>query len=198
MSDEDTNRRLAEVDELATKAEEERERFNSARERLQEVRSRLMELGDTLCKNDTITPGELNEVKRNIERGDYGKAREMLLDAVEDEALEFSDDDKNVFANEFAGAWAQMEADIEDVRSALTQFKIEHGLGEEDMVDYLYGANSGLNKGDIRQVFDAFAEVRSRGLSPRQMARVLAAYEHDLNIEPTVAVLEAIKEQADA
>lgn len=183
------------LEELVETAEKQRQEFNKARKRLQEVRVKLRDAIDTLESEGTIDETEAERIRSLVEDGQYGDAREAIKEARESEELEFTDEEKDQFARRFSDSYAELEAAVEDVRTSLLE--LGGDLDREDMVAYLYGKHSALNKRDIRRVFDAFDAVERTGLDNRQVARVLAAYESDLKINPTVEVLEAIEETAE-
>lgn len=180
------------LQQLVEEAENHRETFNTARKRLQEVREKLREAVGTLESEGIIDEAEAERIRGLVEDGSYGKARQAIAEARESESLEFDDEEKDVFARRFSASWEEMTATVESIRTELLKF--DDDLDREDMVAYLYGSTSGLNKTDIRAVFDAFDSVERTGLDNRQTARVLAAFKHDLKIEPTVDVLEALEE----
>lgn len=184
-----------ELDELLVKAEEHSQKFVQERNQLQEVRERLEDMVVSLEESGTFDADDTERVTNLIESGKYGKAREAIQSAREAESLEFDDEEKDKFARRFSESFRDVEADVEEIRTSLLEFGGD--LDREDLVAFLYGKHSGLNKGEIRAVFDAFDRVEDRGLGTKQMARVLRAYESSLNIEPTVEVLEAIREEAE-
>jgi len=83
---------------------------------------------------------------------------------------------------------------VEQLRTALLEFEAD--IEREDLVDLLYGKYSTLNKGEIRDTLDAFDDVRTTDLDTKQMARILSAYDYDLQVGPTTDVLEAIEREA--
>jgi len=186
---------LVDQESLVDEAEQARKQYNEARERLEAVSTRLHETNGELYEQGLLSDEEWSDIERKIENSEYAAARDQMQEAIEADRLEFEDDEKDLFARRFSEAWEEQSAAVEEVRTALLDFSRD--LDREDLVNYLYGANSGLNKTDIQTVFDAFEDVSEGGLSTRQMARVLQAFERDLTIEDTVDVLEAIKEAAD-
>ncbi|WP_199522903.1 hypothetical protein [Haloferax sp. Atlit-6N] len=183
------------LDDLLVDAQEQKEQFNEARERLQSVREKLKLFVQQLREDGTLDDDDAEEIYGHISDGQYGKARGAISEALSKKELEFDDDDKDLFARNFSESWEEHVEAVEQVRTALLNFSRD--LSREDLVDFLYGKHSGLNKGDIRAVFDAFDEVERTGLGVNQMARVLASYNRDLNIQPTEEVLKAIKQEAD-
>lgn len=179
------------LEELVEEAEEQRETFNNARKRLQEVREKLREAVGTLESEGIIDESEADRIRGLVEGGNYGEARQAIAEARKSEVLEFDDEEKDLFARRFSESWEELTVSIESIRTELME--LGDGVDREDMVAYLYGSRSGLNKGDIRAVFDAIDEVERTGLDKRQIARVLSAYKHDLKIEPTVEVLEELE-----
>jgi hypothetical protein len=183
------------LEELVVSAEENREQFNRARKRLQQVREELRGYIDTLEEEGTVDKGEANRIRRLVEDGSYGEAREAIQEAREAETLEFEDEDLDQFARAFRDSYEELEASVESVRNAL--LALSGDVDREDMIDFLYGKHSSLNKRDIRGVFEAFDDVECSGLDHKQMARILSTYNRDLNIEPTVEVLDAIEAETE-
>jgi len=183
------------LEELVVSAENNREQFNRARRRLQEVREELRGYIDTLEEEGTVDKSEADRIRRLVEDGSYGEAREAIREAREADTLEFEDEDLDQFARAFRDSYEELEASVESVRNALLE--LSGDVDREDMVDFLYGKHSSLNKRDIRGVFEAFDDVERSGLDHRQMARILSTYNHDLNIEPTVEVLDAIEAETE-
>ncbi|AFK19043.1 hypothetical protein E6P09_09675 [Haloferax mediterranei ATCC 33500] len=183
------------LEDLLTDAEEQKEQFNEARERLQNVRQKLKSLVEELHEEDALNDYETEKIHELITDGKYGEAREAIVGARAKHELAFDDEEKDLFAKHFSESWSEHVEAVEQVRTALLDFSRD--LSREDLVAYLYGKHSGLNKGDIRAVFDAFDEVDRTGLDVNQMARLLTAYKHDLRVQPTVDVLEAIEQEAE-
>lgn len=183
------------LEELVTEAEEQKEQFNEARTRLEEVRERLHTLVNELAEDDVLGAEEAEDIRTLIDAGEYGEARGAIEDARERAELAFDAEEKDVFAHQFEAAWSELRADVERIRTALVEF--DDDLDREDLVDFLYGKYSNLNKGDIRATLDAFDQVRKTSLDTNQMARVLSAYDYDLQVRPTTEVLEAIEAEAD-
>jgi len=183
------------LEELVVSAEENREQFNRARKRLQQVREELRGYIDTLEEEGTIDTSEADRIRRLVEDGSYGQAREAIREAREADTLEFDDEDLDQFARAFRDSYEELEASVESVRNALLE--LSGDVDREDMVDFLYGKHSSLNKRDIRGVFEAFDDVERSGLDHKQMARILSTYNRDLNIEPTVEVLDAIESEIE-
>lgn len=185
------------VGSLVEEAEQQKEQFNEARERLQEVRSKLRESVGTLYEEGTISDEERERIGSMIDNGDYGKARDAIETAAEGDALAFEDEEKDQFARAFETAWEDLAASVEEIRTALLELRAKNQMDEDDLVDYLYGKHHNLKKGDIRAVMDAFGEIEMAGLSERDMARVLAAFNSDLNITTAEDVLAAIDDEVD-
>jgi len=183
------------LEELVVSAEENREQFNRARKRLQQVREELRGYIDTLEEEGTVDKSEADRIRRLVEDGSYGEAREAIREAREADTLEFEDEDLDQFARAFRDSYEEFEASVESVRNAL--LALSGDVDREDMIDFLYGKHSSLNKRDIRGVFEAFDDVERSGLDHKQMARILSTYNRDLNIEPTVEVLDAIEAETE-
>ncbi|RDZ66377.1 hypothetical protein C5B90_06475 [Haloferax sp. Atlit-12N] len=183
------------LDDLLVDAQEQKEQFNEARERLQSVREKLKLFVQQLRDDGTLSEDDAEEIYGLISDGKYGDARGAISEALSKKELKFDDDEKDLFARHFSESWEEHVEAVEQVRTALLDFSRD--LNREDLVDYLYGKHSGLNKGDIRAVFDAFDEVERTGLGVNRMARALTSYNRDLNIQPTEEVLKAIKEEAE-
>ena len=182
------------LEDLITEAAEERGKFIEARDRLQEVRARLFEHVDDLYTEGVIDKEERSRLDTLIEDREYERVRDAIREAREG-GLAFDDEDKAQFAAMFGDSWAEMNATAEAVATAMLEFE-GAGMDESDMVDYLYGKHASLRKGDIQAVFDAFDAVPQGRLSTKEMARLLAAFNREMNIEPTVDVLEAIQAEA--
>lgn len=182
------------LEEIVGEAEEQRERFNEARSRLQQVRERLRNLVGEMVSEGTIGPDEGDRIHAMIDEGEYGRARDAIRDAREG-ALEFDDEEKDAFARRFSESWEEMEGAAEAVATAALD--LERDIDREDMISLIYGKHSSLNKGEIRAVFEAFDSLPEGGLSDKQLARLLQAFNSDLNIRPTVDVLGYIKEEAN-
>lgn len=182
------------LEELVDEAESERERFNEARSRLQEVRKRLIRMVDTLEEEDTVPEEDTEKIRNLIENGRYSDARDKIKEAREGR-LSFDDEEKTAFARQFSDAWTEMDETAEAVATALLEY--EETVDREDLVSYLYGKHSSMNKGDIREVFETFDEIPQDGLSTREMARLLGSFNRSLNVEPTERILEAIKRESD-
>jgi hypothetical protein len=183
----------APLEELMDDAEQTREQFVQARDRLQKVRKQLRQSVEELSSDEVIDQGAADRILALIDDGKYGEAREAIREA-QSERVEFEDAEKESFAVAFETAWGDLESDIEQIRTSLLD--LQRGIDNDDIVDYLYGKHSGLRKSDIREVFEAFSQVERTGLSTKQAARVLAAYNSNLQIRPTTEVLDAIKEEA--
>ena len=181
------------LEEILVDAEERKKQFNEARQRLQEVRARLHDMVDTLASEGTISAGRAGELESLIDNGKYEQVREEIQ-AARQESLEFEDEEKDAFASAFAQSFRELEANVEDIRTSLLE--LGRGVDREDMVAFLYGKHNDLTKRDLRAVFDALEEVERRGLSDKQLARVLQAYESDLNIEPTTTIVKELRESS--
>jgi Arc/MetJ-type ribon-helix-helix transcriptional regulator len=183
------------LEDLFVEAQQQKEQFTETMQRLKEVKGRLRGLVDDLEEEEAIDESDAEEIRALIADGKYGDAREAIRDARAAYKLEFDDEEKDLFARRFEEAWQEHVAAVEQVRSAMVDFSGD--IRRKDVIDLLYGKYSGLNKGDIRAVFDAFDDVEKTGLSPKQMARILQAYKHDLKIRTTTEVIEAIKREAE-
>lgn len=183
------------LDELVSEAEETRQQYTEAQERLSEVKDRLREHVAEL-RQAGVPDAECADIDSLIDQGEYGAARDAIRSAREHHTLQFDDADKAAFASQFRDTIAQVEADVEQIRTTLLDLQ-ERGMTEANMADYLYGKHSSLRKSDIEATFDAFGDIRRKGASTDAMARVLSAYNRDLNKTDAEAVLEAIQQEAD-
>lgn len=109
--------------------------------------------------------------------------------------MEFDAKEKNLFAKQFKEEYKKLQGDTERIRNSLLQIK--DGVSRDDLITYLYGKHSKFTKKDLRSVFDGLDKIESLGMSTKDQARILAAFNHDLNITTTQEILEEIKAEAE-
>lgn len=182
------------LEDLYEEAESHRETFSEAQQRLTEIKDQLRDIVAGLEDEGVIGGREAGQLRSQITRGEYGEVREAIQRAREGHSIDivFEDGEKQQFADAFADEWASLVANVETVRNEILTLD---PYDRESLVAVLYGKYSGLRKGDIRATLDAIDDVSSTSITPQTMARVLSAYNHDLNITDGREVLEAIQEE---
>lgn len=181
------------LDDLLEEAEEHRETLSTVQQRQQEIKDRLREHVAELDAADEIDEPSADRLRTLIGRGQYGEVRDAIQEARQS-SLAFEDEEKALFAERFGDAWDELEANVEQVRTAL--LSLERRTGRDDLVAYLYGKHSNLRKGDIEAVLDVVDDIGQSSLSTRDMARVIAAFDRDLNVTDAETVIKAIQEEA--
>lgn len=181
------------LDDLIQEAEERSQQISENQKRQQEVKSQLRERIKGYWENDEVSEDHAEKLLNLVDRGQYGRVRSRLEDIREDSGLEFEDEDVEAFADVFGEALDQLDSSVEKIRNDIQG--LTRGVDRGDMVALLYGKHSSMRKGDIKKVFDAIDEVDSTNLSRKDKARLLQAFEPDLNIKPTTKILKAIEEE---
>jgi len=184
------------LENLYEEAESKREQFTEAQKRLGEIKDELRGIVKELENEGIISGHEAGHLRNRITSGKYGEVREAIQRAREGHSIQlsFDGDDKQQFADAFADHWEKLVANVETIRNEVLKFD---PYDREELVAVLYGKYSGLRKGDIRATLEAIDDVGSTSITPKTIARVLAAYNHDLNITDAREVLQAIQEEAE-
>lgn len=184
------------LDELVTTAETARKQYHESQNELSRVKSQLSAIVDRIDATYDVPSKPLDQIRSLIERGEYERARDGIREVVSSQRLEFDDSEKRQFAEKFADEWNALVEVVEELRTGLLELQDINGWSRSELVDYL-NASHGINKTTTRAVFNALDDAeRASSSDPRTMARLLAALNRDLNIEPTTQAVEAIREEA--
>lgn len=174
-------------------AKEKSKKFSETKEELVEVRKDLKE--KLLSLKSDISERKHDDIVRAIDRSDYGKARELLINAAKEVQFQFTNEDKKKFAKAFKKTLNELQENIELIRNELMLIS-ECDINRKQLIDYLYGAHSNLNKGDIQAVFEAIDDFEKTGVNLKILARVLNVFNRDLNITTAENILKYIKEHS--
>lgn len=174
-------------------AKEKSKKFSETKEELVEVRKDLKE--KLLSLKSDISEKKHDDIVRAIDRSDYGKARELLINAAKEVQFQFTNEDKKKFAKAFKKTLNELQENIELIRNELMLIS-ECDINRKQLIDYLYGAHSNLNKGDIQAVFEAIDDFEKTGVNLKILARVLNVFNRDLNITTAENILKYIKEHS--
>lgn len=182
------------LEDLYEEAESKREQFSEAQQRLREIKTELRDVVDEL--ESDIGPGEADRLRKLIDRGQYGQVREAIKQAREGHSVQlvFDDEEKQQFADAFAEEWLRLETIVENIRNEVLKFD---PYDREEMIAVLYGKHSSLNKGDIKATLQAIDDVSATSINRDSIARILSAFNRELNITTAREVLEAIEEEAE-
>lgn len=181
------------LDDLIQEAEERSQEISENQKRQQQVKDQLRERIRGFWENDEIAEDHAERLLNLVDRGQYGRVRSELQEVRDDAGLEFDEEEKADFADAFGDALESLDTAVESIRNDIQG--LTHGVDRDDMIALLYGKHSGMRKGDIKDVFSAIDEVESTNLSRKDKARLLQAFESDLNIKPTMKILKAIEEE---
>lgn len=180
-----------EIEEITETAQAQRERVKAEIQKLNEVQDGLHERADVLLENGFLDESEREAITAGIKDGRYGDVRVKLEAAAP--SLEFTDDEKRTIAVACSETLEEIVAEIELMRNAISRLA-DKGWNQEDLVAYLYGANSKLNKGTIRACFDVVGETASDDVDDDDMARYVAHKAHDVTVDGARAFIKGLKE----
>jgi len=186
---------LEDVFSKVDEAEEASEKFSSWQKQIREVKQELAGKVQELEEDEEISSTKAEHILKLVQNAQYGEAREEIREAYEKQGLEFDAEEKNLFAQRFTEEFQKLQADTQRIRNSLLDLR--DGLDREDMVSHLYGKHSGMNKTDLREVFDTLDRIDSSELSVDDQARVLAGLNRNLTITATRKILKEIQKEAD-
>lgn len=189
--EQNTRQLLEKFDETADKSQ----KFSSYQRQVKEAKQELAQKVTELEKEGNISTTKADEISRLIGNADYHKARQHLKEALEKQGLEFDAEEKTLFAKKFKEEYKKLQSDTERIRNSLLEIK--SGADRDDIINYLYGKHSQFTKSDLRAVFDALDKIESLGMTTREQAKVLAAFDSDLTITTTTKILQSVKEEAE-
>jgi hypothetical protein len=191
MTEEDMDEVLEKFEETQQVSQEYSKYQSEIKNAKQELAQKVAELE----KEEKISTTKAEEISRQIQNANYGKARQLMKEALEKQGLDFDAEEKNLFAQKFTDSYNQLQEDTERIRNSLLDLK--QGADRDDLITYLYGKHSQFTKSDLRSVFDALDKIEKNKFGLKDQARVLAAFDHDLTITTTTEILREIKNEAE-
>lgn len=183
------------LDELIQTAEEAGEQYSEARDTISQVKDKLRDMIQNHHEEEVISDDDKQELEDLVDRGEYHRVRSRLREARQGVDLAFDDEEKQAFAESFTQSLEELDSAIEMIRTDLDSLSID-GMDQDDAIAYIYGKHSSIRKTDLKKVFSAIEEAKSTGLSRKQKAKLLQAFEPSLNIKPTKKILKKIEEEA--
>ena len=179
------------LEELIESAEEQKERTAQAQQKSKRIKDALREKVRELHEEDLLSEEEMMLALNKVDEAEYGKVRETIREARQGTSFEFSDEEKQAFAEDFKESWDELEDAIEEIRNTLLD--MTSGASRQDMKDMAYAKNSGLNKGEIDKIFEAIDKVTSTGVSTNKAARAVVGMNSSLRINDVEKVLKTVK-----
>lgn len=181
------------IDDLIESAEEKKEKYSEAQKEAREVKEKLRESIKELRDQDEISQSEFMDLKKDIDSAKYGKVRERINEVLNE--LDFDDEEKDLFAQRFSDSFQELEETVETIRNDLVALRYDES-DRETLIATIYGKHSGLNKGDIRDVFDTVEDVSETGLSDDDLARILSKFNSGLKKKNARKIVDAIREES--
>lgn len=179
------------LDDVVDEAERRREEAKASIVKLRAVEEELHRRADLLLEQDYIDPVQRSSIDESIEEGWYGAAREAIEEAAPD--LEFTDDERRALAVACGDVLEEILAEVELIRNALSKIA-DKGWDRDDLVAFLYGSNSSLNKGEIRACFDVIGDTASTDVDVDDMAAYIAHKTADVDIDAARAFIWGLQE----
>lgn len=184
------------LDDLIEEAEEQKQETAEVLQKSKQVKDELRDKVRELKEEGLISEEEMMLTLNKVDEAEYGKVREKICEARQGTSFEFEDEEKQAFAEDFKEAWDELEDSVEEIRNTLLD--MQNGASRQDMKDMAYAKNSGLNKGEIDEIFSAIDKVTSSGVSTKKMARVLSGMKSSVTVSDAEKVLEVIQGQGDS
>lgn len=190
MSSDDT---IDELEEHFEETEEASSQFSEYQQEVREKKQRLVQKIQELEHDHEISSTKAEAALKQVSNANYGKARQILKEAIEKQGLEFSAEEKNLFAKKFTEEYRRLDSGVDQIKTELLTLREQ--IDREDLIDYLYGKYSKFTKTELREVFDAIEDVTSSGFSTKDQARVLSTFNHNLTIQTTTEILKQIEKE---
>lgn len=191
MSEEDP---LDDLIQKVDKAEEHGQELTEKQKRQQEIKNNLRSYTMKLKDDEAISEVQADAILELVEEAEYGEARTLIEDS-RDRSDSWTPSEKNIFTDRFSSVVQKMEDDIDEMKNTL--LKLEKGVTRDDCIAHIYGSNNSLRKTDIQKVFDVLEKLDKSSFSIEEKARVIRAFDSDLNMKPTKEILRAIEERAE-
>lgn len=160
-------------------------------QKIETIRSKLYDTVEEYYSKEIIDSEEQNKIAGYIEQSKFDKARNLLNKKYEENSLEFESDEKTAFAEKFEETYEEINDSCRKIEDSIS--KLNDGVDRSDLVDYLFGKHSKLNKGDIRTVLNTIDELNNGSLSTKDHSRIISAFNSDLNISTVEKILESIE-----
>jgi len=168
-----------------------------AEEVYEEIENKILTITSEMVDQGTISEDEAGDIKSLAREGEIDEAVKLIegyREAEEENPLNFSDEEKDVFAQAFQEDFQKLLDNIEKMKESLTN--LENGASRSDFKQYLYGANSSRTYDEIDEVFRAIDDFSSSGISDKKIAKVLTAFSSSLTIKQTENMISEIREKA--
>lgn len=184
---------MADLDDLIQDAEEQRQELSEAQKKAKQVKDQLRDRVKELHNEDILSGNELQLALNQIDAAEYGKVRETIREAEQGTSFEFSDEEKQAFAEGFKDSWDELEASVEEVRNHLLDLK--DSVDTEKQVRYIYGS-TGMNLSEVEKIFEVLEDFTKSSVDAEKAARALRGYNGSLKLSDTKKVLEIIQKEA--
>lgn len=183
------------LQELLDEAQEESERFKDSKSRIEVIKSELREGLETKLENEDLSQEEYEKGKKKLEKGDYGKVRE-ILDNADGPGITLDDEDKQEFADHFTDAWKDLESKIEQMRTDLVAMR-ENGIDRDRAEDAIYGRNSKMTRKEVERIFDVIEEIEKTSIDTEALARLLRGFNSSISLKDGKAVISDLKDLSE-
>lgn len=188
-----------EMDEILDKFEETEQvsqEYSRYQSEIKDAKQELAQKVVELEQEEKISTTKAEEISRQIQNANYGKARQLMKEALEKQGLEFDAEEKNLFAESFTEQYERLQENTEMIRNSLMQLK-DKEVSNQQLIGLIYGSTGKYTKSELEAVFDSMDKINNNKLSLKDQARILAAFESDLTISTTKEILEEIKQRSD-
>lgn len=163
----------------------------------EDIENKILKITSEMVNQGNISDEEAGEINSLAREGEIDEALDLIeqhQEEEEEDLLEFSDEEKDVFAEAFQEDFQKLLDNIEQMKESLTN--LENGASRSDFKQYLYGANSSRTYDEIDKVFSAIDDFSSSGISDKKIAKVLTAFSSSLTIKQTEKMISEIREKA--
>lgn len=179
------------LDDIVKDAKEAKKQYEKSRSTLEEVKEQLRDRRDEMADNDQLTQSEHEEVTTKIENGEYGKARELMVNA-DGKGLGFDEEEKQRFAEELQDTIDEIDETIESIRNDFMELNSK-GMRRDTLEDILYSRMSNWTKKQTEKFLDVVEQIKKTGTSNDTRARLIHGFNSSINISDAKEALSNLE-----
>lgn len=180
------------LDEVFEEASTTTEKEQELEQQKEEIKQKLTDKVEELQEEGEINENEVRDIREDIRHDNFDRAREQLSEALQE--LKFEEEEKQLFADQFAEEYEAMTSNIEQMKNSLLD--LESKYERDDIIAYLFGKHNSLRKTDIRKTINGISELSDKTFTTNDQAELISSFTDDLNKSDAEDVLKKLKEEA--